>query len=91
MKKAELADADNSSIAENGLQAQRIVGEIQPGGLMDSDSPRPHRLKQTERRTRTARQTKEDRLMDASLNIDGIEVLAPVPDAFTPILTPEAL
>ncbi|MBL0713593.1 MAG: malate synthase A [Desulfosarcina sp.] len=29
--------------------------------------------------------------MDASLNIEGVDVLAPVPDAFTPILTPEAL
>ncbi len=29
--------------------------------------------------------------MDTSLNAEGIDVLAPVPDAFTRILTPEAL
>ncbi|MGD2011570.1 MAG: malate synthase A, partial [Desulfobacterales bacterium] len=29
--------------------------------------------------------------MDASLNVEGIDVQAPVPDAFTRILTPEAL
>jgi malate synthase len=29
--------------------------------------------------------------MDASLNVEGVNVLAPVPDAFTRILTPEAL